>query len=490
MLRNYAFREFGFESVALYRDMARSGCQGFDSFSYLYLIKGCDGMNGFEVHGVVLKVGFGSHVYVMTGLLDMYLGFGSVVDARKVFDEMPERSLVTWNVMVTGSVRWGEVESAWGLFEEMKVRNVVSWTGMIDGFTRCHKYGEAFGFFRRMMKEEGVMPNEITCLAIFPAVANLGHLKNCQAIQTYGVKRGFDVSDIRFGNSLIDVYAKCGCVASASRVFEEVSISHKKNLVSWTSLISGFAMHGMAKEAVENFDKMVDEGWGPNRVTFLSLLGACSHGGLVEEGVEFFRRMTDQFQVLPDAKHYGCVIDMLARAGRLKEAEKLALEIPQETENVVIWRTLLGACSFHGNVEMAERVTRRIQELERGYGGDYVLMSNILTGFRKFDDAEKMRTLMEERDVSKKLNSSGMLLTNVYAAEHIPEWSNMLPKKMVQKARDEYDPESHRIIKLKLPQLLQLKNLIIMASKAIRFWAVHLSSWPTATASWNGRLIH
>ncbi|GAB2267103.1 hypothetical protein Dimus_002088 [Dionaea muscipula] len=405
LLKDYSFSESPFGAVSLFKHVARNAspcARCFDSFSYLFLLKACDGFTGFQVHAHVVKVGFGSHVYVQTALMDMYVACGLVVGAKKVFDEMPERNLVTWNAMLTGLVKWGEIEAAQALFGDMPVRNVVSWTGMIDGFTRSRKYHEAFHLFQSMIKEGGTMPNEITCLAIFPAISNLGDLKNCRAIHAYGEKKGFNVGDIRFRNCLIDAYAKCGCVAIASRVFEEVSIDGRKNMVSWTSLISGFAMHGMAKEAVENFERMVvDEGLWPNRVTFLSLLSACSHGGLVEEGLEFFKKMIQHFQILPDTKHYGCVIDMLARAGRLNEAENMALEIPGEVENAVIWRTLLGACSFHGNVEMAERVTRRIQEIERGYGGDYVLMSNILTGLRKFHDAEKIRTLMDERDVFK-----------------------------------------------------------------------------------------
>ena len=139
----------------------------------------------------------------------------------------------------------------------------------------------------------------------------------------------------------------------------------------------------------------------PNQITFLSVLNACSHGGLVEEGLKFFTKMVNKYQISPDVKHYGCLIDMLGRAGRLDEAEKMALEIPDYVVNVVIWRTLLGACSFHGNVEMGARVTRKILEMERKYGGDYVLLSNIFAGVGRFWDVERVRRLMDERNASK-----------------------------------------------------------------------------------------
>lgn len=152
---------------------------------------------------------------------------------------------------------------------------------------------------------------------------------------------------------------------------------------------------------MESFEIMEKEGHEPNRVTFLSILSACSHGGLVEEGLEFFKKMVGEYQIEPDIMHYGSLIDMLGRAGRLEEAEKIALEIPMEIANVVIWRTLLGACSFHGNVSIAERVTQRILNMEGAYGGDYVLMSNIFAAAGKYGDAERWRRLMDSNNSSK-----------------------------------------------------------------------------------------
>ncbi|KAL5770403.1 hypothetical protein ACOSP7_014557 [Xanthoceras sorbifolium] len=379
----------------------------FDSFTYSFLIKTCVSLGqpnlGKQLHAVIVKVGFDSHVYVDTALINMYVSLGFSVAGTKVFYEMPERNLVTWNVLITGLVKWGELDElhfARSLFEEMPCRTVVSWTGIIDGYTRMNRSDEALALFRRMVVCDFMEPCEITILAILPAVWQTGDVKNCQLIHGYGEKKGFTVFDIRISNCLIDTYAKCGCIGSASRFFEEISVE-RRNLVSWTSIISGFAMHGMGKEAVEKFEMMERVGVRPNRVTYVSVFNACSHGGLVEEGVEFFDKMVKEGQVLPDIKHYGCLVDMLGRAGRLEEAEKIALEVPSEITNDVIWRTLLGACSFHGNVEMGERVTRKIMEIERGYGGDYVLMYNILAGVGRFREAERLRKEMDERNALK-----------------------------------------------------------------------------------------
>lgn len=170
--------------------------------------------------------------------------------------------------------------------------------------------------------------------------------------------------------------------------------------MSWTSVISAFAMHGMASEAVGLLKEMKQDNVRPNRVTFLSVLNACSHGGLVEEGMRFFSSMVYEYGIEPEIKHFGCMIDMLGRAGRLWEAEKLIGDLPGEV-NVIVWRTLLGCCSKHGDVEMGERVMRRILEMEKGYGGDYVILSNMLSEAGRFGDAEGIRRLMDERHALK-----------------------------------------------------------------------------------------
>ncbi|XP_059656752.1 pentatricopeptide repeat-containing protein At1g09220, mitochondrial-like [Cornus florida] len=407
ILRHYSLSSFPEEAIFLYKHLQFHQPHWpilFDSFTYSFLVKACANLQrtimGVQFHGLTLKAGFEFHVYVQTALVNMYVVCGSVFEAKKVFDEMPERNSVTWNALITGLMKCEELELSRSLFEVMPTKNVVSWTGLIDGYARMNRPKEAMLLFRRMVVDEGIKPTEITILAILPALWNLRALELCQSVHAYGERSGFNASDIRIMNCLIDAYAKCGCVESALRLFEDVS-AERRNLVSWTSIISGLAMHGMAKEAVDNFRRMENARVMPNSVTFLSVLNACSHGGLVEEGLSIFRKMVNECQLIPNIKHYGCLIDMLGRAGRFEEAEKMALEIPPEMANVVIWRTLLGACSFHGNVEMGERVTRKILEMERGYGGDYVLLSNIFAGVGRFADSERTRGVMDERNAPK-----------------------------------------------------------------------------------------
>ncbi|XP_039155571.1 pentatricopeptide repeat-containing protein At1g09220, mitochondrial-like [Eucalyptus grandis] len=400
LLRCYALDRFPLEAILLYKDvqsgsLSASSSVSFNSFTYTFLLNSCVGLGctfpGVQLHGLTLKLGFESHVYVQTALVYMYVACGSVVEVGKVFDCMPVRNPVTWNVLISGLTKWGRLDLARSLSEEMPVRTVVSWIAIIDGYTRTNRPHEAIHLFRNMV---------MSMLTIFPAIANIGSVKVCQSAHCYGEKRGFNSIDIHVANSLIDLYSECGCIMSAWKFFEEITDA-RKNLVSWTSITSAFAMHGMGEEAAQSFDRMEIGGLKPNQVTFLSVLNAFSHGGLVEEGLTFFQKMVNVYQLVPDIKHYGSLVDMLGRAGRLKEAEKVALEVPREIANVVIWRTLLGACSFHGDVEMAERATKRILEIERGYGGDYLLMYNVFAGAGRFNDAARLRQLMDQVTASK-----------------------------------------------------------------------------------------
>ncbi|KAL1371578.1 hypothetical protein HN51_001807 [Arachis hypogaea] len=371
-----------------------------DTFTFAFLCHACANSTcthfGIQLHSLIFKVGFQFHVYVQTGLLQMYSNFGRLVESFKVFEEMPERNTVTWNVLITGLVMWGEVELTCSVFNQMPDRSVVSWTLVMDGYTRSNQPAKALSLFREMVVVHGIEPNEATFLTIFPAVANLGYVKICQLVHGYVEKKGFNEFDTRLCNALIDLYAKCGCIDSAIRFFNEIP-EHRKNLVSWTSAISSFAMNGMGREAVECFEMMEKAGLRPNCVTFLCVLNACSHGGMVEEGLKFFNKMVNDIQLVPDIKHYGCLIDMLGRAGRLEEAENVALQVPLDIANVVIWRTLLGACSVHNNVEIGQRVTRKILEMEKRHGGDYVLMSNIFVCVGRFNDAERLREMIDKR---------------------------------------------------------------------------------------------
>ncbi|TVU36592.1 hypothetical protein EJB05_18530, partial [Eragrostis curvula] len=398
LLKAYSHGPYPQEALHLFRQ-ARWHLAD-DTFAFAFALKACSGLGwpraGVQLHGLAVKKGFEFHAYVHTALANVYVVCGRLVEARNAFDEMPVKNVVSWNVMITGFAAWGEVEHARLLFEQMPCRNVVSWTGLIDGYTRACLYGEAVALFCHMMAA-GISPSEITVLALVPAISNLGGILMGEMLHGYCEKKGL-VADARVGNSLIDLYAKVGSIQNSLKVFHEML--DRRNLVSWTSIISGFAMHGMSFEAVELFADMRRAGIRPNRITFLSVINACSHGGLVEQGLEFFRSMVYEYNMNPEVKHFGCIIDMLGRAGRLCESEQLIKGLPMEV-NAVVWRILLGCCSKYGEVEMGERAIKKILELERESGGDFAVLSNMLNELGRFSDAEHARKLVDERKAVK-----------------------------------------------------------------------------------------
>ncbi|XP_044977441.1 pentatricopeptide repeat-containing protein At1g09220, mitochondrial-like [Hordeum vulgare subsp. vulgare] len=399
LLKAYSRGPLPQEALSLFRDARRHAAD--DTYAFVHALGACAALAwpraGAQLHGLAVRKGFEFHAYVHTALLNAYVVCGCLAESRIAFDEMPAKNAVTWNVMITGFAARGEVEYARLLFERMPCRNVVSWTGMIDGYTRSCRSVEAVALFRRMMAE-AVDPSEITVLAVVPAVSNIGRILLGEALHGYCEKKGLLVLDIRVGNSLIDLYAKIGSIKNSLKIFHEML--DRRNLVSWTSIISGFAMHGLSTEAVELFAEMRRAGIRPNRVTFLSVLNACNHGGLVEQGVLFFKCMVYEYNLTPEIKHFGCIIDMLGRAGRLSEAEQVISGLPMEV-NSVVWRTLLGCCSKYGEVEMGQRAMKKILDIERESGSDFVVVSNMFTELGRFGDAERSRKLVDERSVVK-----------------------------------------------------------------------------------------
>ncbi|XP_020532281.1 pentatricopeptide repeat-containing protein At1g74630 [Amborella trichopoda] len=306
---------------------------------------------------------------------------GCLYDARKVFNEMPKKNVVICNAMITSYGKHDKSDDARKLFDEMMKRSVVSWSALIDGYitnnrTRYHytQYSPSPATWSRCFPYWGLYP----CLC---------------------PKDGFSFI-VPVSNALIDMYVKCGSIANMGKVFDKIQ---EKSLVSWACMISAYAMHGHAKEAIRVFREMEGMGVSANGIAFLGLLHACSPAGLVKEGQEYFRAMVEDYGIVPGVKHYGCMIDMLGRAGLLEEAEKM-LE-----REVVVWRTLLGACCVHGAVGLAERVMERVVELGEEFGGDYVLLSNIYAGAGRWSDAERVRRSMEEWNLMKTVGSSNLL---------------------------------------------------------------------------------
>ncbi|XP_078438634.1 pentatricopeptide repeat-containing protein At1g09220, mitochondrial-like [Wolffia australiana] len=330
-----------------------------DSFTFSFLIKSCANLRrpaaGRHLHAAALARGFSPGVYLQTALLNMYASCGLLPDAAQVFDEMPHRNTVSFNAMIAALASSGRLPGARALFSTMPAPNIISWTCLIDGYTRGGQPGEALALFKRM-PAAGIPPTAVTILAVAPAINGLD-----LAASVHGVSARRGLLCLRVLNCLIDAYAKAGAAGSAAGVFEEVFNSGRESVVTWTSLVA-------------------------------------AHGGLVEEGLGLLGSMA-RFGVEPGEKHYGCVVDLLGRAGRLEEAERVALAVPGSS---LVWRTLLNCCCLQGEAGMGERALKKVVELERElHSLDFVVMSNVLTRAGRLGDAERVRMVVNRRRLPK-----------------------------------------------------------------------------------------
>jgi len=355
------------QALSWYRAMSRSP-QKVDALTCSFALKGCARALAFseatQIHSQLLRFGFEADVLLLTTLLDVYAKTGDLDAAHKVFDNMRKRDIASWNAM-------------------------------ISGLAQGSRPNEAIALFNRM-KDEGWRPNEVTVLGALSACSQLGALKHGQIIHAYVVDEKLDTNVI-VCNAVIDMYAKCGFVDKAYSVF--VSMSCKKSLVTWNTMIMALAMNGDGNKALELLDKMAVDGVVPDAVSYLAALCACNHAGLVEEGVRLFDMMKG-YGVKLNVKHYGSVVDLLGRAGRIKEACDIINSMPM-VPDVVLWQSLLGACKIHGNVEVAEMASRKLVEMGSNNCGDFVLLSNVYAAQQRWYDVGRVREAMKIRDVRK-----------------------------------------------------------------------------------------
>lgn len=364
IIRGYSINDLSsLKAIALYKDMHLSGISS-NSFTFGFVLKACCNLPRLEegkmVHSQVLKIGLDYETHVVNGLLKLYTTCGRVYEARDLFDEMSERDFVSWSTMVSGYVQNGCSNEALVLFKQMQAQNVKA--------------------------------DEFTLASVVGACGDMGALDLGKWVHSYIDKEGIDI-DIVLGTSLVDMYSKCGSLDNAIRVFEGMS---KRDVMAWSTMIGGCAIHGFGEKALKMFHAMKSANVRPNSVTFTSVLCACSHSGLVKEGCQYFNSMSLEYGITPQIEHYGCMVDLFCRAGLVLRAHKFIQEMPIKP-NAVLWRTLLGACKTHGYKELGESITREVLELEPHSAENYVLVSNVYASLGRWSSVSKVRSQMKHK---------------------------------------------------------------------------------------------
>ncbi|EEF32367.1 pentatricopeptide repeat-containing protein At5g15300 [Ricinus communis] len=404
IIRGYAKSSSPSYCVNLFNQMRQNHVDP-DEFTFNFLIKArsrvhkvhnfpstleCD-----EIHGAVFKYGFCSHLFVQNALINLYAVKGSPAAAWRVFNETVGVDVVSWSGLVLAHVRGGELELARQVFDDMPEKDVVSWTAMVSGYSKANCSREALELFWEM-SDAGIRPDEVTIVSVISACTNLGDVETGMNVHSYINENGFGWM-VSLCNALINMYAKCGCVDRAWRVFNNMK---RKSLITWNSMISACANHGYAEDAFELFSCMLNSGIAPDGITFLALLIAYTHKGLVDEGYRLFQIMERDYGIEASIEHYGCIVDMLGRAGRLEEAYELIVTMPIPS-NDIVWGALLAACRIYGDVNMGERVVKKLLELKPDEGGYYILLRDIYVASGRTAEANHIRQAMQESGAMK-----------------------------------------------------------------------------------------
>lgn len=346
-----------------------------NNYTFPFILKSLSDLrdinSGQSVHTQITKLGHLDDIYVGNSLLNFYASCGKMEVCWRVFDEMPQRDVVSWTVLITGYREAGKLDDALITFEQMQYA--------------------------------GVVPNRVTMVNALAACASFGALEMGVWIHDF-IRRSKWELDVILGTCLIDMYGKCGKIEEGLRVFESMK---EKNVFTWNALIKGLALAKSGKEAVGWFFRMIQEGIKPDEVTLIGVLSACVHSQSVPMGQQIFSELINgkYFDFLPGVKHYACMIDLLARSGHLYDALELIKKMPFRPSRS-IWGALLNGCKAHGNQELSEFAAWKLIELAPENSAYYVVLSNLYAEMGRWSDVEKVRRLMKERGLKKMLGYS------------------------------------------------------------------------------------
>ncbi|XP_028775927.1 pentatricopeptide repeat-containing protein At5g66520-like [Neltuma alba] len=375
LIRAFAHSHIPHTPLAIYFQMHKNSVRP-NNYTFPFLFKSLSDFREFKqvqcIYTHVLKLGHLNDIYVQNSLLDVYASCGRMDLCRQLFDEMLQR-------------------------------DVVSWTVLIMGYRNAGKYDDALIVFEQM-QYAGVMPNRVTMVNTLAACAKFGAIEMGVWIHNILKKNGWEL-DVVLGTALIEMYAKCGRADEGLEVF---SLMKEKNVFTWNALIKGLASAKSGEEAIWWFQRMEEEGVRADEVTLVTVLSACSHSGLVEIGQQIFSYLINgKYGFSPDVKHYACMVDLLARSGRVEEAFEFARHMPFEPTKAM-WGSLFASSKSQGELELSEFAARKLVDLEPHNSAYYIHLSNLYAEMGRWWDAEKVREMMKERRLTKDLGFSSV----------------------------------------------------------------------------------
>ncbi|XP_004233109.1 pentatricopeptide repeat-containing protein At3g20730 [Solanum lycopersicum] len=371
MISGYAFRGYNIDAFLLFRWMFRQGILP-DCFTLGSVLKAsvgggnCGGLAKISmIHGCIIRLGYGSYSIISGALVDAYVKCGNLANASYIYKKMQNKDRISCTALITGYAREG--------------KNI----------------NECLELFCQLHRNHREIDSIILC-SMINICANTASLSLGRQLHAIAIKYQSTL-DVAMSNVLVDMYAKTGEIEDANNVFQHMT---KKNVISWTSMISAYGVHGRGVDAVSYFKKMEREGFEPNDITFLSLLFACSHNGLTAEGWECFSEMVRKYKIVPRDEHYSCLVDIFARSGCLNESYDLICRMNIKP-SASLWGSVLGACSIYSNMDLGKVAARHLCNIEPTNAVGYVVLASMYSAAGLWDSAWKERDVVQTRRLPK-----------------------------------------------------------------------------------------
>ncbi|KAL3626157.1 hypothetical protein CASFOL_029706 [Castilleja foliolosa] len=393
----------------MFKKMLEDPCRP-DRWTLSTIMNACTEMNdpcyGYTIHGFIIRSGLSNAVEVNNSVLSFYIKFGDENEVLKAVEAFRAFNEVSWNVIIDAYMKIGNLEEAYRVFQRVPVKNLISWTSMITGYMRNGLGEQALVFFVDLMRNF-IRPDDITLGAVLHACSNMATLGHGQMVHAHVVRSGFYTYSY-VGNSLVNMYAKCGDIYNANRAFNDVT---NKDLISWNTMLFAFGLHGRSTQALRIFEEMLASGIKPDKVTFIGLLMMCSHLGMINKGLGFFESMGSLYGLKPDTDHVACVVDMLARAGKIEKAKELADKYVESDASLS--EAVIGSYySCRGDLKMGAELAEQMRILRPRDEMSYVVLSNLYCASGQWGRAESLRETMAGEGVKKMTGCSWVEVRN------------------------------------------------------------------------------
>lgn len=393
-------------ALDVFRNMILSLRERPNSSTLVSILSACSDLSslkiGKQVHCYLIKCEVSTGVMIQTALMEVYSKCGCLEFTFRIFEAMEERNIVTWNTMISGLLLNGQLDAAVKLFFQLRSEglrpDMVTWNLMISGFSHSGNEAESFNFFKRMQAERVQYLSSNILTSLLQACSNSPNLLYGKQIHCHIIRTRATEEDDYLLTALIHMYMSCGCSMLAQRMFDRIGRKSSEAGL-WNAMISGYGMNGENNQALEVFRMMQEQRVKLTSASFLSALLACAHTGQVDKGCEIFKMMTESYGVKPTPEVYGCVVDLLSRAGRLVEAWQVIQSMHEHRSSPYF--SLLGACKNYCNAELGEKVAEKLSELEPWNPTALVTLANIYAVKGRWNEVEKLRKMVNDLGMNK-----------------------------------------------------------------------------------------